>query len=106
MVNLEINNAFVDPKKIPKIDCQKYAKFLKLEITFWKKFIFSQFMINSSYKHHECFQESFEIVDLFTENAAELLQLSKEEKPNKNKGNLKKILEIRAKSDKKIKKKK
>jgi len=93
----------VDSKKIPKINCKKYANFLKLEISYWKKFLISQFTINNSYIHHECFQESYEIINWFLENSAELLQLFKQDSKNINKNILKKVLEIRAKSEKTIK---
>lgn len=55
------------------------------------------------------FQETQEAIDLFFENSADLMSLSKNEKGkgnNFNKNLIKKVLEIRAKSDKKIKLKK
>lgn len=57
------------------------------------------------------FQETQEAIDLFFENSADLMSLLKNEKGkakgnNSNKNLIKKVLEIRAKSDKKIKMKK
>lgn len=55
------------------------------------------------------FQETQEIIDLFFENSADLMALLKNEKQKGNASNknlIKKVLVIRAKSDKKIKLKK
>ena len=82
---------------------------MKLEINFWKKFLFSQFQVDHPVMEKDWFQESQEIIDLFFENSADLMNFLKNEKQKGNTFNrqlIKKVLEVRAKADKKIKLKK
>lgn len=79
---------------------------MKLEISFWKKFIFSHFCNRNSIDYNECFEQSQEIIDYFLEDQSKLLLLWKNEAKhakNMNKTILKNVIDIRGRSDKKLK---